>query len=796
MSQFEWHTEESWGEDENVVGTADGASLSRFVPYLLLLLVCAVGVGVIWGYLREQVESATDSAESDLRATYDLLYERANAGDLDMFTTFLSGSDPDWTKTQQQLVVQGTLLERDSLGLTLRSPAPIVDEVIIAPDSKSAEINGYLVYHDRHNNPVTLNLPTVLRRGENNWLYAPPTNEFWGETITLTTKYLYAYLPARDAEIGRRLLDDFDASIAQLCETDCPDEQVVFNFNTSQQSLHLQRDRAPHPLPLPAPSLVGIPADSASYASVRDGYLHLLLPDVMARMAEYECCDHLLYFEALVAWQLAELGVGEWGLDSADYATLLDKGIAINPTVDVGWDVRDPRTASDDQRQAARAIVEFLLRSDPALTPLKLQKQLGADWQQMHSWVKRVMALNPPETGLGVDWGANDIAYTTTTHATQFMRRMFIAKLPPPADQVPTAFPEQHLLVSCTDSAENSIILRHNLQSGEWIKAAEFSVPHTTLLASLPNNGLLLDQSDKDLLWRANEIVDLDAMQLRFEGPVDPLGQHIVVRSESNTTRFSNWGIVDTESCSGENCPITPVANRPDFAPDGQHYLVRRFGSGQVYNIAGERLTSFNISNSFATLFHWLDDTHYLWQDTYKEYVTTSIGADDLTPLFSFDDLNDALPEGARQMRYVANIEVDPTSTDLVFINAFDNVTPPRWQTFLLNRRTTAITWVPNLEQSVLTDISPSGKWLLAVELLEAGTGLTAKNLVVYNTETTQKLSYPVSEFSAEFITNTNGDEWLLLYEEGTIRLIAPDYNFSTRIVPPLAPCTSALWQK
>jgi hypothetical protein len=236
---------------------------------------------------------------------------------------------------------------------------------------------------------------TVFRRGDQRWLLAPPLEEFWGEWETVEGEMLSLIYPRRDADVAKRLADDLDAAIAEMCATleqiNCSaDLYLTARLDTDPQALAdlaapggaLRRARTTaNILELPAPSLVGRPAgdeaqQEAAYAALRDGYARHILGAAIAQAVGWDCCRGSLLLSLLVEYQLAELGVGAaWPVGPADYRRALDEQLALSRVVFLGSEL-PPDAIEADDLWAARLAVDFLLHAGQEVSAADLQRRL------------------------------------------------------------------------------------------------------------------------------------------------------------------------------------------------------------------------------------------------------------------------------------------------------------------------------------------------------------------------------------------------------------------------------------
>lgn len=422
---FDWQDGESrWDSDPddapsaatpnvNVARTpaaaTDPAPNRRRYLWLGVALALLVGLGAIVGRLAsQQIGEREALLSSEIEASYATILDANARQDSELFSTFLSGSDPDWVAAQQTLAADGLLLDRSAFGLTLAvDPAALGGStgITFSPDLLSAELTRPISYTVEIGNALTetvvLEQTSVFRRGEDRWLYAPPTSEFWGETLTDSGRYLTISYPERDATVGRRLARELDAKIVEYCAAPqiqfggCPDDyEVNVVLSTDPASIVdtadlLGRWQLNDPIRLPAPSLAGVPVDEAAYRAMFRGYASQLIAAAASDLAGWRCCDAGLYYGTLLAAQLRKLGLRPWPLTPADYARFAEnpdelaslealwRGSSIDPPPENIWQLY--------------VLVEFLTEEIGAVPVLFMQRLLTSNPNQSYwAWLSLV----------------------------------------------------------------------------------------------------------------------------------------------------------------------------------------------------------------------------------------------------------------------------------------------------------------------------------------------------------------------------------------------------------------------
>lgn len=324
MSDFNWQTDESTGWDDEPISAEKPTPSRRWLGWLALPLICVVlgSSGWLgWQRLQNQVDAVEEEAIAELETAFMLVQRAADSADVELFTNNLSGIDRAWSAEQQQIVAAGQWLERDAYGLTRLPDEPEIVDVIMAPDMRSAEliihVNYTLSDQPAAAKVVTLSHAFVMRRGENRWLFAPPTDTFWGESIdtSLATDFAIrlAGEPARDHLVVRRLEADLNAIYQQVCQLNntigcMGGGDISFvRVPVVQQRAALTPSRSFAGTEIVTPTLFGHPTDDLSYHAMLRGYAQTLLPLFLPQAEPDQAID----------WAMAQLDLLPWSLNEA-----------------------------------------------------------------------------------------------------------------------------------------------------------------------------------------------------------------------------------------------------------------------------------------------------------------------------------------------------------------------------------------------------------------------------------------------------------------------------------------------
>ena len=389
---FDWQTQEeiSWEEPPPLPEEpVEPRPRRRLWPYVILMILvgAAVAAFVVVRDLNRRVAAAEAEARVAVISSYNVIQQAAVDEDAELFVGFLSGRDANWSAGLEEAVREGAYLNRDGLGLRRLGEAGSAEEtavVTLSPDLTSAEMTVTHTYGVDIGNGLTetvlLGQTAVYRLGPNRWLLAPPEPEFWGEMLVSNGRYLTTRYPERDAEIGRRLAADLDRKLIEMCtqitDLNCPpDLQINLELSPDPHTLlplrdaHLPTGRS---LSLPTPTLSGIPQNENGYRTLQRGYSRWLVASVISDLVGWVCCDHELFYQALVDIQWQQLGLTT--LPTIDYNYVQTHANQLDEPLDL-WNNLTEGTLPQE-RQIVYALVEFLTSEANIPTP-HLQREFG-----------------------------------------------------------------------------------------------------------------------------------------------------------------------------------------------------------------------------------------------------------------------------------------------------------------------------------------------------------------------------------------------------------------------------------
>lgn len=288
---------------------------------LSLLLLATAVLARAW---QQRLDSVTSGIEADILASEAVVQTAVAQRDGEMLASVLSGQDETWASTMAQLAGESGFYERSGLGLMwLPDTAAAPPVITLTPDLRAAEVIQAMAYAIDVGHGLTetvvLQHTAVYRAGANRWLLSPPEADFWGEMRVASGQYLTFRFPARDTAVAERLLMQTDARLGAMCTQlpnfSCPDAYHL-DVALSPEPAALAKANLPvviasqtGALTLPAPTLAGLPSTEAGYQALFRGYASLILAAAITDMVEWRCCEQAVFYSAVLAELLHELGL-------------------------------------------------------------------------------------------------------------------------------------------------------------------------------------------------------------------------------------------------------------------------------------------------------------------------------------------------------------------------------------------------------------------------------------------------------------------------------------------------------
>lgn len=391
---FEWQTEEA-GWEEIKQPEKRSVVVSRqlwlfLLPALLILGMIIWGVVQLWENLNERVTEVSSILNEDVVTSVNLTRRAAMQEDLELFVSVLSGRDVIWADQQQKVLQAGLFMERQALGLDWMPAFSQVITTTLSPNLLEATVHIQESYAIHIGNGLTetvrLTHVETYRQGPNRWLLAPvaedPSNKMVRYEGAIVTLSFLAQEPAITYQLGR----DLDQKVGQLCrqqpELACPidltihltllDDLLLLDGITDWQQLVDQDQQANKiSLALPAFSVVGTPVDQPSYQALYRGYANIVLSALITDLVGWECCQHTLFYQAILDKQLQQLALKPSMLSTINPT----KPASLNDLAPL-WQVADVQTASGADQQQVSNLIELIVRQNPTVSLTEMQRQL------------------------------------------------------------------------------------------------------------------------------------------------------------------------------------------------------------------------------------------------------------------------------------------------------------------------------------------------------------------------------------------------------------------------------------
>jgi hypothetical protein len=738
-SKFDWQAEDDvvWEDLPADEKTEETSRRRRRWPFLLLALLLLAGATfLILRQINHRVDENTQAMRTDIVSSHNLLLIAEAEGDGELFFSILSGRDSAWTAAQNELFQAGLLLDRAPFGLHVvpAERVPLVAEdssldITFSPDHLAAETVTEQPFAISIGNglteTVTLQETAVYRLGRERWLLAPPENEFWGSRESQKGERLRLSYPERDADLASRLLPDLERKVDEMCrmlaDIDCPSDlpiEVQFSTDPSALTATTQPQAATLTnntlrVTLPTPTLVGLPLDEAGYQALFRGYASQVVTALLSRFIGFTCCERLPFYQALLDYQLDQLSLKPWPVTAGDYERVLNEQVQLADLSGM-WRSEDPDLLESAEGWRIYAVVDYLLTSNPTISPAKLQRELLRRGS-FFGWLNGAFS-------------DQDIGTNSELHSN-LMRQFWLQAYPQalqPGGGDGNTLPTQDLIVNCsvdnqTDS-ESQISSLYRYDPGQDTWAEEYSSPHFMFVNPLPDDdSLLLLEVLADAghwqtsIWhdgQSNPIMGAAGEYSVSFGQTDPTGIGMTAFVFPPEGRDADITLFDLSNCDEEGCDYQILPSIPIWSPDGSQAVFSDRPNAQLGLLqSGHRTILFDSSADTQTLQLYYGDRQTLtesepltavadltyfgeghapfWLDNEtvayvalangrfsrpgQKIVYTPAGQDEPQTLLTTDDLLDNLPNKTSIARifWIHYAMVHPTDSNILFVVAF-----------------------------------------------------------------------------------------------------------------------------
>lgn len=809
-ANFNWQAEDdsSWDEytQPGVPGKPGRPVNRRLIAAVFTVIVVAISAIFITRQLREYVADTESTVETDILTSQDLVIQAAGTSDPELLVSVLSGRDAEWTSAILTLLDKELLFDRRQFGLEWQEDIlPSDIDITLAADLNSAELKYTLVYAidmgSADEEQVALQQTVIFRTSEDRWLLSPPLDEFWGDRITAQGRFVSVEFPERDAELGRRLAADLEATIGMACNSlpdlDCPDDFRLQITLTRDPSVLLDLadpvagfDKG-QDLVLPTPTLLGLPTDEDGYRTLKRIYEIQAVTRIINDLSHWSCCSQALIYQALMDLQLAELGVGIWPADPGDYLDALRRRPSLQQLAQL-WDQTQPDELPSDNldQWLVYSLIEFLSNERIGTSALSMQNALEVS-TTFDEWLGTINHMNMTDEYIDQAWN------------NYLMRRIDAWQASPPAP-----LPAQNIAMICDEGIVGSSNLYvYDLDRETW----ELAMTNREFvhMGSVPGGrGILLsdqligpDQM-RTLVWseRAEIIVDEGHQVYRLTGLQDPLSGAVVLRGYDSQTLSGGHFILDIDNCTTDDCSPQPVPGYLQWSPDGGRSIYVDPAEDQAI-VIGDSEGNFPVSVGQGRDPFWIGENTFgfLKVGDQPSIVTMTVDSDNSHELVTSLDISRIITDTQAadiSLLRVASQPSDPHNLvitagnhagDKIYLIAYD------WQHDIFSKL-----FVSDVPASGLVSVSfsPDGAWLLIkspagmrdgsvqeynVFLFDMSTGEMQELLPVLGTNS------PATDWSAD-------SRWLLQLVDGRVILTAPEDDYQHLILHGLRSCRGAAW--
>jgi len=610
---------------------------------ITVVAVLSIVVGaVVWRQVSQRAEAAMQVIQADVVSSYNLTHTAAENGDEELFRSLLSGRDTSWTQANLFLFQRNQLFDRTSLGL-LAEPVSLpftlpqesdeqaADEATVdvsfSPDLTEAEVvavRPFTVLNPGQaieTETVLLRQTALYRRGSQHWLLSPPLNEYWGAWQTIEEERLTLLVPQRDVELGARLAADLDDILARACrelaDLNCPSGwQVTLRLESEPYVLRDMaessiRSASDGVVELPTPTLVGLPVEGdeeqaeAGYQALLQGYAAQLLRASLAELLDYECCRQLLIYNALVDYQLGQLGLQHWPVSEAEYRRVLDERVRIQD-MQLLWRVSEDTAHSyqgENWPSSLYTLLDFLLRTLPESSPAQMIRYLERS-EFFDAWFEQILADQPDEEN-------------SNLLRTDLDRAWWLAAFQAGAGTAPVAvdLPAQELYMTCTslddpEGAELSTILHYLPDSGSFQEVYQTEGYAWPMLLPGAEQLLLQRFSPREqewglTLWSSDRLQPLvsETSQVRGTfGETDPSGRFLVVYVFNDEREGIEVERYDLSECADGNCAAVGLPGFVYWSPEGERAIYVEAEGNTFPSVVAVGNKRWNLTNEFTVV--------------------------------------------------------------------------------------------------------------------------------------------------------------------------------------------------
>lgn len=270
---------------------------------------------------------------------------------------------------------------------------------------------------------------------------------------------------------------------------------------------------------------------------------------------------------------------------------------------------------------------------------------------------------------------------------------------------------------------------------------------------------------------------------------------------------------LDLERCDSSGCRLTELPGFTTWSPDGRHTLIARGPELLLGDGEGKPLELLDDGHSPF----WIDNDHYGYARydrqqgaPFMEVVVASVGVAEPQVVLTMGDITRMLDLDESAILFINHIVANHSDPDLLLLSAtILGVDEGKYHIFSFRISTGEARLLLQLEQpptgysAQLTPagyspfrLSPDGRWLMVTYLVNRNPTEWAFELFDLREEEDQQLavSYPHYPARFPFYDWTPDGRWLVIVEDGYLRLVAPGSQYERLTPYHFDACYYAAW--
>lgn len=861
MSNFEWQQEDGdWDEPKGELPPDSSRSKRTIlIGIIIVLALSAAGLIVYW-QVNEQLQQTETAVQTNILASHNIVQTAVSADDSELLLSVLSGRLPSWADAQQEILETNVMYDRAPWGLKLvadKSPELMIADLedsaslTMSPDLLKAELRFLLDYEFLTASGVTetvvLSQTAVYRQGTRSWLLSPPDSEFWGNWQTNKGERLTLIYPARDSELASQLAADLEQILKQICvDPDLPDcaedASYTIRLDTHPESLIKAADSRnlfgiePY-ITLPAPTLFGLPGDDAAYDALLQAYGVPLATAVFADLFEWECCEQIQIFQALVVYQLSQMGLKAWPISPNDHIRALREGRTISRITDY-WGAKQGDT-QEESDWFLYTVFDFIFSQYPDLTAVQLLDNL-----QVQGWGGMIYWLGDGFSKTGYQLGGNP-GFMKTLQTEWWQYAYTQTLLAQEAEALPIDLPVQDMALVCMSNTNFDLdtamsLNRFDRDQESWQELMVFD-GFVSFNPFLDDAGMVVQSLDfaetgrwQTEIWPFSgerTLLENDEEMFFTLGQFDPNGRFVVAFVGEDDSATPRPMLIDLSTCTDTDCDILPLSGVPYWSPSGQQTIVgdlNMFENGTAFyrndsvmlldasqpsqivdfwlgdafgHVPEDKTEASFVGKGYAPF--WLDDNTFGFiqenpETGDTEVIFRSIDSDMWETAVTLADIDDYIPGDVHAPSSIRFVLTHPALPGKLFIDVLDALGREAY-VFMVD---TVSGELELLLQSQIRAIhslglSPNGRWLVLTGYQNNEIG-ESSTIIIHDIEANESETYTASMdnfmLARMYDWSADGNWILFLMNDRVLSMVAPEYNYQLVDVHEQGYCTSMAW--